>query len=44
LEKRYERIRKACEARRAGKSPETAAKHGATQDTSVPIPQKKPAA
>jgi low affinity Fe/Cu permease len=44
LEKRYEKIRKACEARRAGKPPEFAAKHDETQDTSVAIPQKKPAA
>jgi low affinity Fe/Cu permease len=48
LEKRYERIRKACEARRAGKQPEVAAKHdaknGAKRDTPAASPQKKPAA
>ena len=52
LEKRYEKIRKACEARRAGKPPEAAAKHdsrhesknGAKQDAPVAASQKKPAA
>jgi low affinity Fe/Cu permease len=48
LEKRYERIRKACEARRAGKKPEVAAKHdsknGGKHDTPAASPQKKPAA
>jgi low affinity Fe/Cu permease len=48
LEKRYEKIRIACEARRAGRKPEVAAKHesknGAKQDAPVASPQKKPAA
>ena len=44
LEERYEKIRKACEARRAGKKPEFAAKDDATRETSAAIPQKKPAA
>jgi len=48
LEKRYEKIRKACEARRAGKQPEVAAKHdaknGGKHDIPAASPQKKPAA
>ncbi|HEY2170576.1 MAG TPA: low affinity iron permease family protein [Candidatus Angelobacter sp.] len=48
LEKRYEKIRKACEVRRGGKRQEAAAKHdsknGAKQDAPVASPQKKPAA
>ena len=43
LEKRYEKIRKACEARRNGKQVEVAAKHE-TKQASAPSPQKKPAA
>ena len=42
LEKRYEKIRIACEARRSGRKPEVAAKHDAKHD--APAPQKKPAA
>jgi low affinity Fe/Cu permease len=48
LEKRYEKIRKACEARRAGKPPQIAAKHdsknGAKQDNPPIAKQKTPAA
>jgi low affinity Fe/Cu permease len=48
LEQRYEKIRKACEARRNGKPVEVAVKHdsknGAKQDAPVASPQKKPAA
>ncbi|HET8890390.1 MAG TPA: low affinity iron permease family protein [Candidatus Angelobacter sp.] len=48
LEIRYEKIRKACEARRAGKQPEAAAKHelktGAKQDAPAAPQPKKPAA
>lgn len=48
LEKRYERIRIACEARRAGNPPQIMtkqdAKNGRKQDTPVASPQKKPAA
>jgi low affinity Fe/Cu permease len=47
LEKRYERIRIACEARRSGKLPQTVtkqdAKNGANQDPFA-SPQNKPAA
>jgi low affinity Fe/Cu permease len=43
LELRYEKIRKACEARRNGKQVEVAAKHE-TKQASAPSPQKKPAA
>jgi low affinity Fe/Cu permease len=43
LEKRYEKIRKACEARRNGKPVEVAAKHD-TKQSSGASPQKKPAA
>jgi low affinity Fe/Cu permease len=43
LEQRYEKIRKACEARRNGKQVEVAAKHE-TKQASAPSPQKKPAA
>ena len=48
LELRYEKIRKACEARRAGKKPEFAAKHdaknGAKQDAPAAPRPKTPAA
>ena len=48
LEKRYEKIRKACEARRAGKPPQIAAKHdsknGEEQDKPATAKQKTPAA
>jgi low affinity Fe/Cu permease len=52
LEKRYERIRKACEARRAGKPPEVVsknesnngAKNGGKHGTQVASSNKKPAA
>jgi low affinity Fe/Cu permease len=43
LEKRYEKIRKACEARRNGKPVEVAAKHD-TKQSSGASPQKKPPA
>ena len=51
LEKRYEKIRKACEARRAGKPPQIEAKHdspkngsrnGAKQNTPAATKQKTP--
>ncbi len=41
LEKRYEKIRKACEARRAGRQPEVAAKRDAKPDAPAASPQKK---
>lgn len=44
LEKRYEKIRKTCEARRNGKRPEDVAKHRANQDATAETSQKKPAA
>jgi len=53
LEKRYEKIRKACEARRAGKPSQIVAKHdsakhdatnGAKRDAPAASPPKKPAA
>jgi low affinity Fe/Cu permease len=44
LEKRYERIRKACEARRAGKQPEAAAKHDANHHAPPSSRPKTPAA
>jgi low affinity Fe/Cu permease len=48
LEKRYEKIRKACEARRAGRNPQVTAernsKNGGKHDTPAASPQKKPAA
>ena len=43
LEIRYEKIRKACEARRNGSPLEVAAKHDTKQSPGAP-PQKKPAA
>lgn len=44
LEKRYERIRKACEARRAGKEIQPAAKNGVKHQDRAPSSPKKPAA
>jgi low affinity Fe/Cu permease len=48
LEKRYEKIRKACEARRAGNPPQVAVQHdsnnGAKQDAPAKAKQKTPAA
>jgi len=48
LEKRYENIRKACEARRAGKQPDVAAEHvsknGGKHDIPASSPQKNFAA
>jgi len=44
LEKRYEKIRIACEARRAGRQPEAAAKRDVKHDAPAASPQKKPAA
>src|SRR5881227_2189288 len=44
LEKRYEKIRKACEARRADKEAQPAAKNGAKHQDRAPSSPKKPAA
>jgi low affinity Fe/Cu permease len=44
LEKRYEKIRKTCEARRNGKKPEIEAKHDVKHDSPAAPTQKKPAA